>query len=31
MQFANCESNIYLPIKLKYYITGHLNGEGAYF
>ena len=31
LQFANCESNNYLPIKLKYLLTGHLNGEGAYF
>ena len=31
LQFANCESNNYLPIKLKYLLTGHLNGEGRIF
>lgn len=31
LQFANCKSNNYLPIKLKYLLTGHLNGEGVYF
>lgn len=31
LQFANCKSNNYLPIKLKYLLTGHLNGEGRIF